>query len=329
LFSLLAGIFLSILLSLSLSFLNIWLNGWSWLIFFLLFLFSIIFGFNIDQFLKHWYRIRRRKRVLRIGILNDMGWESQNEEIKTYTNICPQAWKKELEELGKGKKIDVKLITCKEPLESYTVVINPYGEVYPEYELGELGTLRKILEYVRGGGLFVNIAGIPCYYAFSPLLKKRVDLAFRDSPYTYERVSTNKGDLFIPAFKYPLFDSTPLAKELDLIIRGTEETPAFNWDLRPSENFKEIFPEIRGIKVHRVAIVEKNVKPVVEPRVYVNGPGIRKGSSTPIFYLPYGNGGFLISLIFIDQHPEDVQNKLKQAICKLILSYRQYAPKIQ
>ncbi|MEM2129089.1 MAG: hypothetical protein QXZ70_00670 [Candidatus Bathyarchaeia archaeon] len=253
-----------------------------------------------------------------MGRLNDMEWNPENKETYTYTNIGPEDWKKELEKLG-GKRCKVEFIYIKKNFDPYTVIINPYGEVYPEHNVGKLESLTKVLSYVNSGGIFINISGIPFYYAFSLALKRRVDLALRESPHAYKAY----GDVLIPEFKYPLFTSTPLTKELDLMIFNLERgTGAFNWDLKPSNEFKEIFPEIKGTKVHRAARVEKNVKPVVDSQVYLKGIPFREGSVTPIFYLISGEGSFLFSLIFLDQQPKDVQDKLKQSICKLILNYK-------
>lgn len=48
----------------------------------------------------------------------------------------------------------------------YPVVINPFGECFPEKGHGRGVALATILEYIRDGGIFVNSAGHPFIYAW-------------------------------------------------------------------------------------------------------------------------------------------------------------------
>lgn len=56
----------------------------------------------------------------------------------------------------------------------YPVVVNPYGGVYPEIDISKLQALEIIFEYVNKGGIYVNIADVPFYYAFDKKLNRRI-----------------------------------------------------------------------------------------------------------------------------------------------------------
>ena len=48
------------------------------------------------------------------------------------------------------------------------IVLNPFGEVYPEQDFVSSTTISRIREYVTGGGVYVNVAGIPFWYRYDP-----------------------------------------------------------------------------------------------------------------------------------------------------------------
>jgi hypothetical protein len=46
------------------------------------------------------------------------------------------------------------------------VIINPFGEAYPELGSAEGVGLRTILSYIQDGGIFVNSGGQPFVYSW-------------------------------------------------------------------------------------------------------------------------------------------------------------------
>lgn len=55
------------------------------------------------------------------------------------------------------------------------IVVNPFGGVYPEEDVSFLSSLGAIFDFVRSGGVYINIADIPFYYAFDKKLNRRID----------------------------------------------------------------------------------------------------------------------------------------------------------
>lgn len=271
----------------------------------------ILYGSGVTS--KSWHRINlwRRSHSPKIGILSDMGGVLKNREIYTWTNISPEGWRKEIEKLAENEKVKIELINVGRNFDPYTAIVNPYGGVYPERNLKNFETLNKIIEYVTGGGLFVNVADIPSYFAYNQLLRRRLDA----TPLIYGIKSMPNGRIQIIPVRP--FELTPLMEKLGLRVLNIEEKlKPYDWDIKFEDEFKEILnSRICKIKVHRAVVVEKNVKAVVKPFKY------RDKEITPFFFAKYGEGDFLISLIFVNCHNENVQSKLRNIIAKLILHY--------
>src|SRR5438105_1384172 len=49
---------------------------------------------------------------------------------------------------------------------SFSVVINPFGEAYPELGNGEGVGFKTIASYIRDGGIFINSGGQPFTYSW-------------------------------------------------------------------------------------------------------------------------------------------------------------------
>lgn len=121
---------------------------------------------DIDAYL--WSQdIRGYLEFPRIGILFD-------EKIdKHFSKIEIEQWTSYFNE----EKFIVENITKEEIHIKYSVILNPYGETYPEEDLFHLKTLTEIRRYINQGGIFVNVAGIPFYYGYDALNDKNVPLA--------------------------------------------------------------------------------------------------------------------------------------------------------
>lgn len=261
----------------------------------LLFLALFIFGSGAGSLVLHHYRIWRRKgnRILppKVGILNDMGWNSDDPEIRACTDVSPNDWKAEITaQAGKRKgKIKIELITTSTNFDSYAAILNPYGSVYPERDMKNFETLSKIAEYVNGGGLFVNVADLPSYWAYSLLLKRRLNT----TPPIYDIHELAGGEVYKPV---RLFDRNPLMEKLSLRILNTQRTSGFtNWKVKFEKRFNGSSEIADDICVDRVVIVERNVDAVMTPR----RNDIENISLTPLFFTNYGDGRFLFSLVWL------------------------------
>lgn len=310
---LLAGALISVLTSLYIALLRIY-----WLLLVLILIFLLLYGFGIISPL-HWInKLRRELLSPKVGILNDMGWDTKNEQIHTWTDISPENWKNELKKIAKGKDIRIKVefINVNKSFDSYVAIINPYGGVYPEYDLKNFETMNKILNYVSKEGLFVNVADIPCYYAYNPLLKRRLDI----TPPIYGIDRTPDGKILIIPVRP--FELTPLMEKLGLRVLNVEKqqvknderpeiiSEPYRWDVEFEDKFNEIMEKVDEIKVHRVVVVERNAEPIIKSKRF------EQTDVTPVFFVIYGDGKFLISLVFENYQQN---SKMKEVLAEIII----------
>lgn len=264
-------------------------------------LFLLLYGIGIPQkiirscILSH----RWKKKPLKIGILNDLGWDIENgtvvdstdhKEIITCSDVNPGDWKKTLEKSAKDVELGVKIESIKVSMnfDSYTAILNPYGGTYPELDLKNLSTLAKIAGYVKEGGLFINVADILSYWAHSHDLHRTLDI----TPSIYDATRGN----------YKPFELTPLMKTLGLrvINTGTGVPPE---PPTPAPQEQDLSP-VLGPKVtasiwsERLAIVESNVESCIPTSKRAGNPY----DFSALFFVKYGEGEFLFSLIWI-VHP--------------------------
>lgn len=116
------------------------------------------FQFILKRFIR-----ARFQYPINIGVLN--GYLSKDKTGKTlnrpYTEYEPHEW---FDAFSSETEFSVNWISAGEISTKFDVIINPFGELYPEVDKPNLSTLRKIVHYVQGGGIFVNVAGLAFYY---------------------------------------------------------------------------------------------------------------------------------------------------------------------
>jgi len=272
--------------------------------------FLLLYGVGIPQAKYHEFVLRHRwKEPLKIGILNDMKWNVNNKEIFAWSDTPPNDWKNVIEKFAEEQKLSMKveLINVRMKFDSCAAILNPYGGVYPELDLRNLSTLEKIVNYVREGGLFINVADIPSYWAYNPDLHRKLDIT---SP-IYGASVTPVG-LQIVATKP--FELTPLMKKLGLRVLGFPKGIQQNLQSVVTTKISSI------IASERLAIVESNVMSCIptSKQLYIDG---NTHEMSGLFFVKYGEGDFLFSLIWINTayHNQQAREAIRHAICKLTI----------
>lgn len=115
--------------------------------------------------------IRTRWRPkLRIGILN--GFVTGSAETKCtkypFTNNDPDFWKNKVKKLNSssGNRFEIKEINASEINEDFAMVLNPFGEEYPEIDLKNKPIFHLIKNYIEDGGVLIHTGGFPFFYAW-------------------------------------------------------------------------------------------------------------------------------------------------------------------
>jgi len=233
----------------------------------------------------------RWKGKIKIGILNDLGWDLQNPDITSWADISPQDWMTHLQHF---KDVEIKLITCDTIFSEYAAIINPYGGVYPEKDLKQLDTLNKIISYVKNGGYFLNVADIPSYWAYNLELNRKLD---------------NTNPVYDPNTLFPIrpFSETPLIKTLGLTVVNLDNTPRRN----NFNNFCTIYSK-------RASFMVRNMHPLINTSFI--GPTNQYEVSS-LFSIDFGEGAFIISLIWINDvlHHDPEKIFIKKLLSAIII----------
>lgn len=115
------------------------------------------------NFLSKHFMIAKFQYPIKIGVLNGYLGKGRTGKLpgRPYTDYEPLAW---YDAFLSQSKVKVEWIFADQISNKYDIVINPFGEMYPEINKPNLLTLRKIVHYVQNGGVFVNVAGLAFYY---------------------------------------------------------------------------------------------------------------------------------------------------------------------
>lgn len=294
-------------------------------------------GFLQEAFVRRILRSIRVRRPI-IAIIGDLPWCSGHLETRTHIwawdKMDPLEWQRTITRDAKqaGIRAKVKHIRIMRPhvrffLDRYSVILNPYGSAYPEANTKDLPVLHTILDYVLHGGLFVNVADIPFYWAYDPRRAIFYDLA----KYGHQYVPTKyriegKAAYLEPGHirSFGPFPETPFLSEVRVDMRNTEDGKGSPpcYDLSTKDESLDT-KQLSQIAVRRAAVVDrasesKSAAPLHRGRVEsivqeIDRDGL---AMTPLCYVNFGDGRFLVSLAFLDAHSQ--QEQAKEQVSRLL-----------
>jgi len=117
-----------------------------------------------------WARVHRCRRFLkpRVAVLDGRISDDGTALVQPiYTTRTPDEWCQEIR--SQNPRWHVELESVDRALsEEADLVVNPFGEAYPEEDLSLHTTFTRVRDYVRGGGVYVNVAGYPFWWKTNP-----------------------------------------------------------------------------------------------------------------------------------------------------------------
>ena len=127
----------------------------------LLFVLLLFYYLVIPLLFKLWLLLMKdlRKRYPVIGILNG-NIESPIREFKcqrAWTNVTPSMWYTALKIRFKRRKI--RMLSALQISNSFSIIINPFGDIFPEEDLRLHTTFYKICKFIEKGGFFICTGG--------------------------------------------------------------------------------------------------------------------------------------------------------------------------
>lgn len=96
-------------------------------------------------------------------------------EIDTDTSSWVDVSLRKISHILDSRNIRYSIDKKESVFKKHQIIVNPYGGVYPESDISNLVSLDSIFLFVRNGGVYLNIADIPFYYAYDKNLQRRID----------------------------------------------------------------------------------------------------------------------------------------------------------
>ena len=106
--------------------------------------------------IKNWVR----KKFSKIGILNGSIFDPAKEFRcqKAWTNVTASMWNSELKRNLKTRT-KIQMISTSQIDDSFSLIINPFGDIYPEKNTKSHETFDEIKNFIKRGGIFVCTGG--------------------------------------------------------------------------------------------------------------------------------------------------------------------------
>jgi HEPN domain-containing protein len=212
---------------------------------------------------------QKNKLPRKIGILNGYvdGSDPSEKPCQWYdiTDIRIAEWEKRFSDLTKDGlgKYEVEKIPVSRVGNEFAVIINPYGEAYPERDVRLRSSFNIIKDYVENGGVFVNVAGYPFFWAWD-VIKGKQETIFDEKKLLPESVRMGGDRTFSNPFLILLnISGSILLRELGIVTTyDTEIVSGINQvDVYQNEDDKKIAGEITSVggknRVHEFRALRK------------------------------------------------------------------------
>ena len=271
------------------------------LIDFTLFL-ALVHLFSDDLSHERWKRKFRKlfKRKPLIGIIQE------EDCLRIKSRFTPEDWGRFL-----GNEFKYEYITSlniKEISDKFVVIINPYGECYPEKDILDKISFKRIKEYVKNGGIFVSISGCPFWFAWNKLSIGAPSTA--KEVYSYSGGIDNNGIIRLQ-HTYSLTPSQSLTETITnyelgvLTTTGNIVLRQVSQSNRPTDNDTNFFGDLVNIGgidlVFEFRAVRKPVQSCV-PILRSNMEEIDDANIEiyPLASILYGQGHFIFTGMHMD-----------------------------
>ena len=247
---------------------------------------------NLFCNLLHDVEITRRKRI---GVLNGYVTGNGNENpCKPFiAGKGPAYWIKHLSQCDLDLNLS-EICAC-EISNQFALIVNPFGENYPEIDVERRVVFQQIKDYIEDGGIYVNCAGYPFFYAWDVSVRddKKAQVPICEDKIAFPIKSALKTNYPQPLRFHLLMQwtGTLLYKEFRVMPTGGKATKVKIFQTnKDKENFGNLTKNLEEVIEFR-ALHEKvkEIVPLIRAR--------RKefGEVYPICALPVDRGYLLLA----------------------------------
>jgi len=231
------------------------------------------------------WRIRFRNPA--IGIL------AENNLRPIGSKYGPNAWKRAFTDID----YETNEISVRDSFKKCRMVINPYGEGYPEENIVTLRSFSKFCNFVYNGGIFVSIGGYPFFWAFDLGSGERI-CAGKPFSEGYSGIinSNNPTNIVftkvIDRSKVSLYEDAILWKKFHLMTNWGDSCKV---KIHQEDKDQELVGDLIGlIGTHEVEQFRAPVSPVPGCRPILRAKLDAYGEIYPLLAIEYGRGYFII-----------------------------------
>jgi len=279
---------------------------------------AVLYAAGLIEVLTRPLLLQYGKIIPTIAVVSDLDWKEKGTYVWSWEKMSPDEWESKIASSVKKSRANLKVkpikITQRRTrwfLDRYVIIVNPYGAVYPELDIKELTIWSRIRDYVFHGGMFVNVADIPFFYAYDP----RRNIRYDTGKSVHQYVPQLGFQSFIP------FSETPFAVEAKLSIINTEKVPNMasrSLNLKSSPTSTQLEPVGINRAILASTVDEYGIKHEINHvRSIVEEITLDSGIlCSPICFIYFGGGKFLVSLLFLGENVqlevacEDITNLL-------------------
>jgi len=169
-----------------------------------------------------------------------------------FTNASKDFWKKKIEALDKSSgQFEITQTNIENISEEFAVVLNPFGEEYPENDRKNKAAFKALKNFVEDGGIYANTAGFPFFYAWDVLEGK--EYAVSEETVVLPRAIQFKDGVPVGAEMQTLlkFTGTLLFKEFDAIPAPISKPRNVYQNPEDKEKFGDLVTGLTEIKEFR------------------------------------------------------------------------------
>jgi hypothetical protein len=229
------------------------------------------------------------------------------------TRYTPSDWRDYFD-----KRYKTKIISCNEFSSRYAVVINPYGEVYPEEDLFDLKTFNRIIEFIKNGGIFVNVGGFAFYYGWD-IKTKREPIPIADV-YQYYSGEIKENRIIELHPRQSIKGS--LLTNGTLLFERLRITPTFvdheECEIYQTERDKEFIGNLEDVGGTNIIEEYRCVRePVFRCQPLLRAKSEIYGEIYPLAAIPLGSGYFIIGGMNLEHRNETSDSAFLKS-CKAI-----------
>lgn len=209
-----------------------------------------------------------------------------------FTRFVPEDWRNRFH-----RRYSTRIISANDIGNNFTVIINPYGETYPEEDLMEFKTLERIEKYMVNGGIFVHAGGLAFFYGWDG---KRNFPTGKEVQLYQGTMSGPSTMIMQPIYAHPSpwsLTETLLRQRFRVATTMEKETLVQVFQDKEDRNYVGDLQDVGGIRVAMEFRAAREPTPKCIPFLRAR---TKFGVVYPIAAIPYGKGYLIVSGMHLD-----------------------------